>query len=280
MKQYLQALYEIMKYGKDRPDRTGTGTRGIFGYQMLFDLTEGFPAVTTKKLAWKAMTSELLWFLEGSTDEGRLKEILYGDRNSEKSTIWTDNAKAFAKSKGIEGSLLGPIYGAQWRAWLGPHGTTIDQIANLVRDLNSDPYSRRHILNSWSVGQIHEMALPPCHCLAQFFVEDGKLSCQLYQRSADMFLGVPFNIASYSLLTHMFAQVCGLEVGKFIWTGGDCHIYKNHFAQVQEQLTREPGKLPKLWLNPEVKDIFSFTMNGMKLESYNPMPSIKAEMSV
>lgn len=294
MKQYLDSLDYILKNGKPKEDRTGVGTLAVFGHQMRFDLNEGFPAVTTKKLAFKSCLSELLWFLEGSTDERRLAEILHGTRDVSKRTIWTANAD----NQGVElGYIntdkykeLGPVYGSQWRKW--PTGDVrwisssesepayIDQIDQLIRDIKYNPDSRRLILTAWNVAQIDKMALPPCHCFAQFFVQDDKLSCQLYQRSCDMFLGVPFNIASYSMLTHMIAQVCGLGVGDFVWTGGDCHIYLNHIEQVKEQLSRQPKTLPKLWLNPSVKNIDEFTMDDVILQDYDPMDSIKAEMAV
>lgn len=280
MKQYMDCLRHVMEFGEARGDRTGTGTIGVFGYQMRFNLQEGFPAVTTKRLAWRAMTSELLWFLEGSDDERRLAEILYPELPwvllDEKKTIWTDNAEKQGRALGYEYGKLGPVYGVQWRNW-----SDIDQIANLIRDLKENPESRRHILTAWNVAELERMALPPCHCLAQFHVSaTGKLSCQLYQRSADVFLGVPFNIASYSLLTHMIAQVCELEVGDFIWTGGDVHVYSNHVDQVHEQLQREPMELPTLWIDPEITNIDDFTMASFKLQNYNPMPSIKAPMAI
>lgn len=287
MKQYHDVLKQVMYDGIDRDDRTGVGTRGLFGLQMRFDLQEGFPAVTTKKLAWKAVVSELLWFLEGEEDERRLAEIHYGKPREEligKTTIWTANADAQGKALGYENTdtfkPLGPVYGVQWRYWVNPDGRTIDQIEQLINNIKNDPNGRRHILTAWNVGEIDDMALPPCHCFAQFFVHNGKLSCQMYQRSADLFLGVPFNIASYALLTHMIAQVCGLDVGELIMTFGDAHIYKNHFDQVKTQLEREPYKLPSLWLNPNIKNIDFFDMKDIDLINYMCHDSIKAPMAV
>ena len=273
MKQYLASLQHILDNGETRNDRTGVGTKSVFGYQMRFDLTKGFPAVTTKKLAFKACLSELLWFIEGSTDERRLAEILHGTRDSEKKTIWTANAQAHGSND------LGPVYGKQWREWETDR-LVIDQLQDLIDTIKTDPTSRRLILTAWNPGQVEDMALPPCHCFVQFFVQDNKLSCQLYQRSCDMFLGVPFNIASYSILTHMIAQVCGLDVGEFVWTGGDCHIYLNHIEQVKEQLTRQPKELPTLWLNSDIKSIDKFTMSDVIIQDYDPMDSIKAEMAI
>ena len=298
MKQYIDLLAHILENGSERDDRTGVGTIGVFGYQMRFDLRKYFPAVTTKKLAWKAMSSELLWFLEGSDDERRLAEIMYGKDRSElqdKTTIWTANANKQGKALGYADGILGPVYGVQWRKWKGEADTwydcetssgdiwheEIDQIANLINGLKNDPFGRRHILSAWNVGELDKMALPPCHCFAQFYVnKDMELSCQLYQRSCDVFLGLPFNIASYALLTHMLAQVCGLKVGDFVWSGGDVHIYKNHVQQVQEQLLREPRELPTLWIDTSITDIDSFTMDSFRLEDYDPMDSIKAPMAV
>jgi thymidylate synthase len=281
---YLESMRKIIREGKNREDRTGVGTRAIFGHQMRFDLSQGFPAVTTKKLAWKACVSELLWFIEGSTDERRLAEILHGTRDPEKKTIWSANAESHGQTD------LGPVYGKQWRRWEtgSKHWKTsseyddvvIDQLQDLIQEIKTNPTSRRLILTAWNPGELDIMALPPCHCFVQFFVEEGRLSCQLYQRSCDMFLGVPFNIASYSLLTHMIAQVCDLDVGEFIWTGGDCHIYLNHLDQVNEQLDRAPRQLPTLWLNPDVKSIDKFTMSDVIIQNYNPMDSIKADMAV
>ena len=277
MKTYLDNLKFVLDNGQVREDRTGTGTIGVFGMQSRYDLTKGFPAVTTKKLAFRACLSELLWFLEGSNDERRLCEILYGNRNSDKKTIWTDNAMSkywLPKTQFI--GDLGRVYGVQWRDFGG-----VDQVVGLIDGIKKDPYGRRHIITAWNPGQLEEMALPPCHCFAQFYVSaDGKLSCQMYQRSCDMFLGVPFNIASYSLLTHMIAQVCGLEAGEFVHVLGDAHIYLNHVEQVKEQLVREPLPLPTLWINPEVKDILKFTMEDFRLDGYTSYASIKAPMAV
>jgi thymidylate synthase len=288
LKQYLEALEYILEHGKDRGDRTGVGTRGVFGYQMRFDLRNEFPAVTTKKLAWRSVVSELLWFLEGSSDERRLAEIHYGKPREElvgKNTIWTANADKQAKDLGYTNTDtvkdLGPVYGHQWRTWDSQLGY-VDQIAQVLEGLKFDPDSRRHIVSAWNADRVPVMALPPCHTMFQFYVQDGELSCQLYQRSADMFLGVPFNIASYSLLVHMFAQLLELKVGDFVWTGGDCHIYQNHFDQVKEQITREPHAGPQL-LMPEFDDLKSLIDTSpfdYKLINYTPMDSIKAPMAV
>ena len=278
MKQYLDLLKNILENGNRRPDRTGTGTIGLFGPQLRFDLTEGFPAVTTKKLAWKSVVSELLWFIEGSGDEFRLKEILHGDRQSEKSTIWTENANAdywVNKRMKRHPGDLGRIYGVQWRKWRKPvirinkvilqnH----DQLLELIEGIKSDPYGRRHIITAWNPGELDLMALPPCHMMAQFYVNNGRLSCQMYQRSADMFIGVPFNIASYALFTHMIAQVCELEVDELVLTFGDAHIYENHIEQVKEQLSRDPLPLPTLKLNPDVELITDFEMSDIELIGY------------
>ena len=257
---------------------------------MRFDLTEGFPAVTTKKLAWRACVSELLWFIEGSGDELRLREILHGDRNSQKTTIWTDNALApYWTAKKLKRSIgdLGRIYGVQWRRWRKPliriNKVVLqnhDQLIDLIAGIKEDPYSRRHILTAWNPGELELMALPPCHILSQFWVNNGKLSCHMYQRSADMFLGIPFNIASYALFTHMIAQVCNLEVGDLIISVGDAHIYKNHFDQVQEQLSRKPFPAPTLVLNPDVSVIMNFEMEDIKLENYQSHEAITAPMAV
>ena len=288
MKQYLDALEHILEYGKDREDRTGVGTRGVFGYQMRFDLRDEFPAVTTKKLAWRAVVGELLWMLEGSSDERRLAEITYeADRTElfDKKTIWTANADKQAKDLGYVNTDLikdlGPVYGHQWRTWDAQLGF-VDQIAEVLENMYHDPYSRRHIVSAWNADRVNVMALPPCHTLFQFHIQDGELSCQLYQRSADMFLGVPFNIASYSLLTHMFAQLLDLKVGDFVWTGGDCHIYQNHMEQVKEQITRQPRQGPVLEM-PQFKDLeelVNTTPSQYKLVGYDPMDSIKAPMAV
>ena len=281
-KEYLNALQAVLDKGTQKEDRTGVGTISYFGMQQRYDLSRGFPAVTTKKLAWRSVVSELLWFLEGSGDENRLREILHGSRDSEKSTIWTANATApywQAKAK-YEGDL-GRVYGVQWRHWQRAWmNSSIDQLSNLIDGIKKDPNGRRHILTAWNPGELDKMALPPCHIMAQFYVANGKLSCQMYQRSCDMFLGVPFNIASYSLLTHMIAQVCDLEVGEFVHTLGDAHIYSNHVEQVKEQLQREPLPAPQLRLNPDIKDITKFTMQDIELINYQSHAAIKAEMAV
>lgn len=264
MKQYLDLLRHILKEGTTKADRTGTGTISTFGYQMRFDLSEGFPLVTTKKVHLKSIIHELLWFLKGDTNVGYLQDN--GVR------IWNEWADP-------DGSL-GHIYGYQWRSWPGYDGKSIDQIAEAVDTIKNNPDSRRIIVSSWNVGDLDNMNLPPCHCFFQFYVADGKLSLQLYQRSADTFLGVPFNIASYALLTMMMAQVCGLEPGDFIHTLGDTHIYMNHLEQVDLQLSRKPRPLPKMKINPEVKDIFDFKYDDFKLEGYDPWPTIKGEVSV
>ena len=292
MKTYLNALQEVLERGEVREDRTGVGTISVFGMQQRYDLRKGFPAMTTKKLAWRSVVGELLWFIEGSGDERRLAEITHG--NSEGNvTIWTPNAHAsYWKPKARFKGDLGRVYGVQWRDWskwrrraigysweVDTHG--IDQIEELIDGIKKNPYSRRHILSAWNVSDLDEMALPPCHVMSQFYVSKaGELSCQMYQRSCDMFLGVPFNIASYSLLTHMIAQVCGLQVGEFVHTLGDAHIYLNHVDQVKEQLAREPLPSPTLWLNPEKKDIDHFRMDDIRLEGYESHGTIKAEMAV
>ncbi|MBN2779638.1 MAG: thymidylate synthase [Alphaproteobacteria bacterium] len=278
-KQYLDFCQKIMKEGTDKQNRTGIATRSLFGGQLRFNLEEGFPALTTKKLAFKSVRSELLWFLEGSGDERRLAEIHYGKpRNelTEKRTIWTENATAdYWQPKAKFPGDLGRVYGVQWRNWRG-----IDQIKNIIDTLKNNPNDRRIILTAWNVDELSDMALPPCHCFAQFYVTNGKLSCMLYQRSCDMFLGVPFNIASYALLTHMLAQVTGLKVGEFIHTLGDAHIYHNHLDQMKTQIEREPFPLPKLKLNPTVKNIHDFKMEDIELENYQSHASIKADMAV
>lgn len=331
MKQYLDDLQYILDNGKERNDRTNTGTIGVFGLQSRYNLQESFPAVTTKRLAWKSVVSELLWFIEGSGDERRLAEILYGTRDKSKRTIWTDNAEA-DYWKGKDGDL-GRVYGVQWRSWQyfsplahSENGDdlkvgnlrSIDQLNELINGIKQDPYSRRHILTAWNPGELKDMALPPCHLLAQFYVEPytfeermdimreqyptacpdnngyyikepmldnynipkGKLSCQMYQRSADMFLGVPFNIASYSLFTHMIAQVCDLDVGEFIHTIGDAHIYVNHIDQVNEQLSRRPLDAPVLKLNNNIKSIDDFTMNDIQLDNYEHHTKLDAKMAI
>ncbi len=282
MKQYHDLLKDILAYGESRDDRTGVGTISVFGRQLRFDLDSGFPAITTKKLAWKACVGELLWFLEGSNDERRLAEITHGSKEG-KVTIWTPNALApYWKSKAKFEGDLGPVYGVQWRKWEGPRwGSLIDQVSNLVDSLKNDPNSRRHIISAWNVGELKDMALPPCHVMSQYYVsKDNRLSCHMYQRSVDVFLGLPFNIASYALLTHMLAQVCDLKVGELIISTGDTHIYKDHVEQVNVQLSREEYPLPTLYLNPEVKDINSFTMDDIKLQNYQSHDSIKAVMAV
>ena len=281
MKQYHQALEHILQNGKQKTDRTGIGTISVFGYQMRFDLRLGFPAVTTKKLAWRAVVSELLWFLEGSGDERRLAEILHGTRDADKKTIWTANAQAdYWKPKAKYDGDLGRVYGVQWRKWEAPRwSSSVDQIKNLIDGIKKDPSGRRHIISAWNPGELDRMALPPCHILSQFDVTDGYLSCQMYQRSCDMFIGVPFNIASYSLLTHIIARECGLKVGDFIWTGGDCHIYNNHINAVKEQLTRTPKELPVLHFTLG-KKFDEYVVDDFLLEGYDPDPAIKAEMAV
>ena len=304
MKTYHDALRFVLENGSHKTDRTGTGTISVFGMQQRYDLTKGFPAVTTKKLAWQAVVSELLWFIEGSGDEKRLREILHGSRGSDKRTIWTDNATApYWKPKAKFDGDLGRVYGVQWRKWRTPEileggsftndfghtyslegGVTVrevDQLTSLINGIKADPHGRRHILTAWNPGELETMALPPCHCFAQFYVsDDNKLSCQMYQRSCDMFLGVPFNIASYSLLTAMIAQVCGLAVGEFVHVLGDAHIYQNHVEQVKEQLTREPLPAPTLYLNPDIRDISKFTMADIWLDNYQSHSSIPAPMAV
>ncbi len=264
MKQYLDLMRHVREHGTFKSDRTGTGTYSVFGHQMRFDLAAGFPLVTTKKCHLKSIVHELLWFLKGSTNIAYLKE--HGV------SIWDEWAD--------ENGDLGPVYGYQWRSWPAPDGRHIDQIANLMAMLKKNPDSRRLIVSAWNPALIDEMALPPCHALFQFYVADGKLSCQLYQRSADIFLGVPFNIASYALLTLMVAQIAGLQPGEFIWTGGDCHLYANHLEQADLQLTREPLPLPSMKLNPEVKDLFDFRFEDFELVGYEAHPHIKAPVAV
>lgn len=281
MIQYSAALKQILETGKTKTDRTGTGTVSLFGMQQRYNLQDGFPAVTTKKLAWKSVVSELLWFLEGSRDERRLCEILHGTRDEERNTIWTENAEApYWKPKAVFPRDLGRVYGVQWRHWTNASGEVTDQLLQLVDGIKKDPDGRRHILTAWNPGELSNMALPPCHCFAQFYVANGVLSCQMYQRSNDFFLGCPFNIASYALLTHMVAQVCDLQVGEFIHVTGDAHIYSNHVEQVKEQLSRTPYALPKLYINPDVKDITKFTMNDFALVDYQHHETIKAPMAV
>ena len=281
MKQYLDALRQVLENGKDRKDRTGVGTRALFGMQLRFNMEEGFPAMTTKKLAWKSVVSELLWFIEGSNDERRLAEILYGTRDSSKSTIWTANAEAeYWKPKAKFKGDLGRVYGVQWRKWKNFEGRETDQLKDAIELIKKDPTSRRIIVNAWNPGELDSMALPPCHTFFQFFVADGKLSLQMYQRSCDMFLGVPFNIVSYSLLLHMVAQATNLKSGEFVHTLGDAHIYHNHFSQVKEQLSRKPLQLPSLKLNPKIKNIDDFRMEDIELVGYESHPPIKAPMAV
>ncbi len=287
MKQYLDLLDHILEKGVKKEDRTGTGTTSVFGYQMRFDLSEGFPLVTTKKTFLKAIISELLWFIEGSTDERRLAEINYSEKRENligKKTVWTANADAQGKDLGYVNTdtikELGPVYGAQWRSWQGIDGKSIDQLSELINQIKTNPDSRRMILSAWNVGELEKMALPPCHTFFQFYVADGKLSCQLYQRSADVFLGVPFNIASYALLTMMIAQVCDLEVGDFVHTFGDAHIYSNHLTQVNLQLSREPFAKPTMKINPDIKNIEDFKMEDFELVGYESHESIKAKMAV
>jgi thymidylate synthase len=302
--QYLTALRDVLETGTRRDDRTGVGTISRFGMQQRYDLSQGFPAVTTKRLAWKSVVGELLWMIEGSGDERRLAEITHGTRDGTV-TIWTPNALApyWRPRAKFEGDL-GRVYGVQWRHWRATKpreaegtfkdgfGSTyrrtgnnvevreIDQLKDLIEGIQADPYGRRHILTAWNPGELDAMALPPCHCLAQFYVADGRLSCQMYQRSCDMFLGVPFNIASYSLLTAMIAQVCGLKVGEFVHVLGDAHIYLDHVEQVKEQLTREPLPMPQLYLNPEITDITKFTTSDIRLENYQSHDVIRAKMAV
>lgn len=264
MQTYLNLMQHVLQHGIDKSDRTGTGTRSVFGYQMRFDLQAGFPLVTTKKLHLRSIIHELLWFLRGDTNIQYLKDNGV--------SIWDEWAD--------ENGELGPVYGYQWRSWPAPNGQSIDQISQIVEQIKSNPDSRRLIVSAWNPALVDEMALPPCHCLFQFYVANGKLSCQLYQRSADIFLGVPFNIASYALLTHMMAQVCGLQVGDFVHTLGDAHLYHNHIEQAKLQLSREPRPLPYLRLNPEVKDLFGFCYDDFTIEGYDPHPHIKAEVAI
>ena len=264
MKQYTDLLRHVLANGNQKHDRTGTGTLSVFGYQMRFNLADGFPLVTTKKVHLKSIIHELLWFLQGSTNIAYLKEN--GVR------IWDEWAD--------ENGNLGPVYGYQWRSWPKPDGTHIDQISQVINNIKNNPDSRRLIVSAWNVADIDQMKLPPCHAFFQFYVADGRLSCQLYQRSADIFLGVPFNIASYALLTIMVAQVCNLRLGDFVHTLGDAHIYSNHMDQVKEQLSREIMPLPKMHINPNVHDIFSFKFEDFSLENYNPHPAIKAQVAI
>jgi thymidylate synthase len=303
MKQYLDALRQVLEHGEQRDDRTGVGTRSLFGLQQRYNLNESFPAVTTKKLAWRACVGELLWMVEGSGDERRLAEITHGTGDGTV-TIWTPNALApYWKPRAKFEGDLGRVYGVQWRRWRTPvehkaetfkddfgntynrqgllHIKEVDQLKELIAGLKKDPHGRRHVLTAWNPGELDQMALPPCHMFAQFYVSrDRKLSCQMYQRSCDMFLGVPFNIASYSLLTHLIARTCDMAVGEFVHVLGDAHIYLNHVEQVKEQLDREPLPAPQLLLNPDVTDIFDFAMSDISLEGYTSHASIRAEMAV
>lgn len=264
MQQYHELVKHILEKGTDKSDRTGTGTRSVFGYQMRFDLNEGFPMVTTKKLHLRSIIHELLWFLKGETNIRYLKENGV--------SIWDEWAN--------EEGELGPVYGKQWRSWQGADGKVHDQISDLIQQIKTNPDSRRLIVSAWNVGELSQMALMPCHTIFQFYVADGKLSCQLYQRSADVFLGVPFNIASYALLTLMVAQVCGLKPGDFVHSFGDVHLYNNHFEQAKLQLSREPLPLPNMKLNPAVEDIFSFQFEDFQLEGYQSHPAIKAPVAI
>jgi len=302
MKTYLQALHEVLETGTVRTDRTGVGTISVFGMQQRYNLSRGFPAVTTKKLAWRAVVGELLWMIEGSGDERRLAEITHSTSEGNV-TIWTPNALApYWKPKAKFEGDLGRVYGVQWRHWRVPvehqaetftdsfgatynrqgalHIREVDQLVQLIEGIRTDPYGRRHILSAWNPGELDQMALPPCHVMAQFYVADGKLSCQMYQRSCDMFLGVPFNIASYSLLTHMIAQVCNLDVGEFVHVLGDAHIYLDHVEQVKEQLARGPLPAPQLLLSPGIDDITKFTMGDIVLHNYESHGAIRAKMAV
>ena len=264
MRQYLDLMSHVLEHGDRKTDRTGTGTLSVFGWQMRFRLQDGFPLLTTKKLHTRSIIHELLWFLQGDTNIRYLKENGV--------SIWDEWAD--------ENGDLGPVYGKQWRHWQTADGRGVDQITRLIEGIKRNPDSRRHLVTAWNPGEVENMALPPCHALFQFYVANGRLSCQLYQRSADIFLGVPFNIASYALLTHMVAQACEFEPGDFIWTGGDCHLYLNHLEQAREQLSREPRPLPQLRINPAVKDVFAFRFEDFTLEGYDPHPHIKAPVAV
>ena len=264
MRQYLDLMSHVLEHGDHKTDRTGTGTLSVFGWQMRFRLQDGFPLLTTKKLHTRSIIHELLWFLQGDTNIRYLKENGV--------SIWDEWAD--------ENGDLGPVYGKQWRRWETADGRSVDQITRLVEGIRRNPDSRRHLVTAWNPGEVDNMALPPCHALFQFYVANGRLSCQLYQRSADIFLGVPFNTASYALLTHMIAQACDLAPGDFVWTGGDCHLYLNHLEQAREQLSREPRPLPQLRINPAVKDVFAFRFEDFTLEGYDPHPHIKAPVAV
>lgn len=264
MKAYLDLLQHVLDHGSEKDDRTGTGTRSVFGWQMRFDLAAGFPLLTTKKLHLRSIIHELLWFLRGDTNIAYLRENGVA--------IWDEWADADGE--------LGPVYGKQWRRWAGADGQEIDQMRWLIDEIRRNPDSRRLLVSAWNVGELAQMALQPCHSLFQFYVAQGRLSCQLYQRSGDIFLGVPFNIASYALLTHMLAQVCELQVGDFVHTLGDAHVYRNHFAQAQEQLSRAPRALPSLHLNPQVRDLFAFRFEDIRIDGYDPHPAIKAPVAV
>jgi thymidylate synthase len=264
MQNYLDLMHRLLSEGIRKDDRTGTGTYSLFGAQMRFDLRDGFPLVTTKKLHLKSIIHELLWFLKGETNIAYLKV--------NNVSIWDEWAD--------EAGNLGPVYGKQWRSWAAPDGMVIDQISDVITQIKTNPDSRRLIVSAWNPADLPHMALAPCHCLFQFYVVEGRLSCQLYQRSADVFLGVPFNIASYALLTHMMAQACGLGVGDFVHTFGDVHLYTNHVEQAQLQLTRDPRSLPTLWLNPDVKNLFDFTFEDIRIDHYDPLPAIKAPVAV
>lgn len=264
MRQYLDLMRHVLEHGDRKTDRTGTGTLSVFGWQMRFHLADGFPLLTTKKLHTRSIIHELLWFLQGDTNIRYLKDNGV--------SIWDEWADANGE--------LGPVYGKQWRRWETADGRSVDQISRLIEGIKRNPDSRRHLVTAWNPGEVDGMALPPCHALFQFYVANGRLSCQLYQRSADIFLGVPFNIASYALLTHMIAQVCDLEPGDFIWTGGDCHLYLNHLEQAREQLSREPRPMPRIRINPAVRDVFAFRFEDFTLEGYDPHPHIKAPVAV
>lgn len=283
-RQYIELVNKVLVDGNEREDRTGVGTKSIFGHQMRFNLSEGFPLLTTKKLSFKLIKAELLWFIEGSTDERRLAEITYGKPRgalTDKGTIWTANATApyWIDNARFVGDL-GRVYGAQWRSWQTPYCTTIDQISNVIDSIRNDPSSRRHLVVAYNPGEIKDMALPPCHAMFQFYVADGKLSCQLYQRSVDIALGLPYNIASYALLTHMIAHICDLQVGEFIHTSGDAHVYLNHVDGLIEQSQRNFLSLPVLEINKEIKNINDFKMNDIKLHNYTSHPEIKFPFAV